>query len=194
MQVTYAAPVSAPGSAYQGKDRPMPRYSEQRDVRAEVQAQAVDLVDRLGPLLATLSEVPRTGAWSELARATQHLQEWYQLAFVSLAGHPEPGRTQEGADAIATMLDQAAHHEEIRARDNRPLSFDEKASCAAHAATVAEHLRQCLLALGQRIPGAADDGSSSMSEDTADEELQRDLDRAQHTYQQLARATLDVQQ
>lgn len=172
----------------------MPHYSEQRDVRAEVQAQAVDLVDRLGPLLATLTETPRTGAWTELARATQHLQDWYQLAFVTLAENPEPGRTQEGADAIGAMLDRVAHHEEIRARDARPLSFEEKASCAAHAATVAEHLRQCLAALGRRLPGPADDGSSTMTEDTVDEELQRDLDRAQRTYQQLARATLEVQQ
>lgn len=172
----------------------MPQYAEQRGVRAEVQAQAVDLIDRIGPLVATLTETPRTGAWSELARATQHLQEWYQLAFVTLAEHPEPGRTREGAIAIGAMLDRAAHHEEIRIRDVRPLTFEEKASCAAHAATVAEHLRQCLIASGQRVRGATDDGSSTMTEDTVDEELQRDLDRARRIYEHLARATLALQQ
>lgn len=172
----------------------MPQYSEDRNVMAEVQAMAVDLVDRLVPLLNTLAEHPQPGAWTQLARATTHLQGFYERSFVELAEHPEPGRSQELADETGALLVAVVHHQKSHEDQDRPLSLDEKSAIAAHATTVADHLLGCLRALGDSTPdGGRPAADQAMTAENADATLHAGIDHAQNLARRLATATLDVQ-
>lgn len=172
----------------------MPQYSEGRNVSAEVQAMAVDLVDRLVPLLNSLAEQPQSGAWTQLARATTHLQDFYERSFVELAEHPEPGRSQELADETGTLLAAVAHHQKSHESQDRSLSLDEKSAIAGHAATAADHLVGCLRALGDSTPGGErPDPAQPMTTENADATLRAGLDYSQAVARRLAIATLNVQ-
>lgn len=111
----------------------MPQYSEDRNVLAEVQAMAVDLSDSLVPLLNSLAEQSQPGAWTQIARATTHLQDFCERSFVELAAHPEPGRSQELADETGALLAAVAHHQKSHESQDRSLSLDEKSAIAGHA-------------------------------------------------------------
>lgn len=172
----------------------MPHYAEERDVMAEVQAMAVDLVDRLGPILNDLAQHPQPGAWTRLARATKHLQDFYERSFVELAEHPEPGRSQELADEVGALLNGVSHHEKSHEGQDRPLRYEEKAAIAGHAVTAAGYLARSLGTLGDTtIDGTRPGSSQPMTPETADAALRDDLGYVQAVYKRLATATLNIQ-
>ena len=133
----------------------MSYYSERPDEMAEVQAMAVDLVDRLTPILRQAADDPWPGPWSELSHATKSLQDFYELSFVQLAAHPEPWRSEELAAVVRARIDHAAHRETSHGDEDRRLTPQEEAACAESANSTTEHLLYCLGAIGQSAPGSA---------------------------------------
>ena len=160
---------------------------------AEVQAMAVDLLDRLDPILGQAVQNPRPAVWSELARAAKRLQEFYELSFVQLAAHPEPGRSEQMANEVGAIIDHVAHREESHAGEIWLLRFEEKVVCAEHAFTTAGHMLLCLGAIGQSMPdGGTPEGSQGITEENADQVLRRNLEYVERVYNVLTTATIGM--